>query len=120
MNKQKSQLISGLKKATIEMLLLKMLSESDMYGYHLSQELKKRSSNLYTVLEGSMYPILYRLKEQGFISLYEKRGEKRQIRVYYHLEESGREYLSQLITSYNEYTAVISFLLNSEKGDIYE
>lgn len=42
MNSLKSQLKSGLKKATIEMLLLKLLSESDMYGYQMTQELKKK------------------------------------------------------------------------------
>ena len=49
-----SNLISNYKKATIEMMLLKLLSEQDMYGYQLSQELKKRSNQNYTILEGSM------------------------------------------------------------------
>ena len=60
MEKKKLNLETTLKKATIEMLLLNLLKEQDMYGYQLSQELKKRSSGLYTILEGSMYPILYR------------------------------------------------------------
>ena len=68
MEKQKSQLLSNLKKATIEMFLLKLLSEEDMYGYQLSQELKKRSDGKYTILEGSMYPILYRLSDQSLLS----------------------------------------------------
>ena len=81
MNKNKSQLISGFKKATIEMILLKFLSESDMYGYQLTQEVKKRSNGLYTILEGSMYPILYRLTEQNFVSFQEVKTGKRQVRV---------------------------------------
>ena len=68
-----SSLVSNYKKATIEMLLLKLLSEQDMYGYQLSQQLKKRSNQYYTVLEGSMYPILYRLTDEKYISFYEKK-----------------------------------------------
>ena len=119
MNVQKSQLLAGLKKATIEMLLLHMLSESDMYGYQLSQEIKKRSSGIYTILEGSMYPILYRLTEQGYISLYEVKVGKRQTRIYYRLEASGQDYLEQLKQSYYQYTDLISFLLCAKEGDVY-
>lgn len=120
MEKIKSNLLSNLKKATIEMLLLKLLSEKDMYGYQLSQELKKRIGGSYTILEGSMYPILYRLTDQKHISFYEKKAGKRQTRVYYHLETSGLDYLKGLIQSYSDYTALISFLLHSSEGNVYE
>ena len=92
MEKKKLNLETTLKKATIEMLLLNLLKEQDMYGYQLSQELKKRSSGLYTILEGSMYPILYRLNDSGYISFFEKAG-RRQTRIYYHLEDNGLMYL---------------------------
>ena len=115
-----SNLISNYKKATIEMMLLKLLSEQDMYGYQLSQELKKRSNQNYTILEGSMYPILYRLTDEHYISFYEKKVGVRQTRVYYHLEESGISYYKGLIKSYHEYSDLIQFLLCSKEGDTYE
>ena len=117
---KKSHLETALKKATIELLLLKLLDEGDMYGYQLSGELKRRSSGRYTILEGSMYPILYRLTDSGYISFYEKKVGVRQTRVYYHLEDNGRQYLKDLLTSYRSYTQVISFLLHSREGDCYE
>lgn len=116
----KSQLTKTFKKATIEMMLLKLLSEEDMYGYQMSQELKKRSLGIYTLLEGSMYPILYRLSDQEYISFYEKKVTQRQSRIYYHLENKGSEYLKQLISDYNEFSNVISFLLSSNSGDTYQ
>ncbi len=119
MNSLKSQLKGSLKKATIEMLLLKLLSESDMYGYQMTQELKKRSCGLYTLLEGSMYPILYRLSDQKYISFYEKKITQRQSRIYYHLEEKGSEYFKKLRNDYDNFLDVISFLLNSESEDVY-
>lgn len=117
---KKSNLLTNLKKATIEMMLLKLLSEEDMYGYQLSQELKKRSNGSYTILEGSMYPILYRLSDQNHISFFEKKVGKRQTRVYYHLEESGLKYLEELKQSYSDYMDMIHFLLTSKEGDTYE
>lgn len=119
MSTKKSNLLTNLKKATIEMLLLKLLSEGDMYGYQLSQELKKRSAGSYTVLEGSMYPILYRLSDLNYISFYETKVGKRQTRVYYHLEETGRQYFRDMTQSYQNYLDIISFLLGSAEGDVY-
>lgn len=88
MEKKKLNLETTLKKATIEMLLLNLLKEQDMYGYQLSQELKKRSSGLYTILEGSMYPILYRLNDSGYISFFEKKSRQTPNT---HLLPSGRQ-----------------------------
>lgn len=119
MKKQKSLLLSNYKKATIEMLLLKMLSEKDMYGYQLAQELKKRSNGDYTIQEGSMYPILYRLSDQAFITSYEKKVGIRQTRIYYHLEKSGYDYFQDLLESYHSYTGLIQFLLSSKAGDTF-
>lgn len=116
----KSTLLSNLKKATIEMLLLKLLSEKDMYGYQLSQEFKRRSQQNYTIQEGSMYPILYRLTDKKYISFFEKKVGVRQTRVYYHLEPEGKEYLQELITSYYSFSNLIQYLLTSNEGDTYE
>ncbi len=120
MTTTKSQLISGLKKATIEMLLLRFLSESDKYGYQLCQEFKKRSTGIYTILEGSMYPILYRLTEQNYITFYEKKVGVRQVRIYYHITEEGNKYLETLVSSYREFSDIIEFLLSSNEGESYE
>ena len=47
-----------------------------------------------------MYPILYKLQDQGYISDRQVKVGKRQTRVYYHLEPAGKEYLSQLTHDY--------------------
>lgn len=120
MAKTKSQIEASLKKSTIEMMLLKLLDEGDMYGYQLAQELKRRSNGRYTILEGSMYPILYRITESGYVSFYEKKVGVRQTRVYYHLEDTGKQYFQSLLASYHDYIQVIEFLLNSKEGDCYE
>ena len=117
MDKKKSVLLSNYKKATVEMLLLKMLSEADMYGYQLAQELKKRSNGEYTLQEGSMYPILYRLSDQNRITSYEKIVGTRLSRIYYHLEPDGHDYYNELLNAYNSYTNLIQSLLSSSAGE---
>lgn len=102
----------NLKKATIEMILLNLLSEEDMYGYQLTQECKKRSDNEFTILEGSMYPILYRLEEDGFITAKTVKVGKRMTRVYYHLEKKGIQHLLELIQEYEDFIQVINSLIN--------
>ena len=93
-------LSEGIKRGTVELLILTLLKDQDMYGYQLSQELANRSNGLYTLQESSMYPTLYRLVEKGMITDRREQVGKRKIRVYYHLEETGREYLTSLRKEY--------------------
>lgn len=116
----RSVIKTNMKKATVELLLLKLLSEGDKYGYQMTQELKKRSGGQYTLLEGSMYPILYRLQDQGFISGIERKAGKRLTRVYYHLEPEGEEYYQSLQEEFSEYVELLEFLLRSKEGECYE
>ena len=95
----------------LEMLLLKILEEGDCYGYQLSQSVKKHSDGKIKIAEGTMYPILYKLEDQGFISDYKERVGKRQTRVYYHLEPSGKEHLDTLIQDYYSLIDAIESIL---------
>lgn len=94
------------KKGSIEMLTLLMLQERDIYGYQLIQLLEERSGGKLTVQEGSLYPLLYRMVESGFISCRDitvetQHGRKRN-RVLYHLEPSGRKRLVELKTEFDQ------------------
>ena len=103
---------NNFKKGSVEMLMLHILQESDCYGYEIAQNIKERSGGRITVLEGSMYPILYRLEEAGFISQYEKLVGKRRTRVYYHLEDAGKAQLESLLNDYNEVRTGIDMILH--------
>ena len=90
----------NLKRGSVDILLLTLLEEEDMYGYQISQELAKRSDGRYKLLESSMYPILYRMEDKGFISERREQVGKRKVRVYYHIEETGRAYLKEALEEY--------------------
>ena len=84
----------------IEMLFLKILEKEDCYGYQLTQSIQDITNGQIKIAEGTMYPILYKLQDQGYISDRQVKVGKRQTRVYYHLEPAGKEYLSQLTHDY--------------------
>ena len=90
----------NLKRGTVELLLLTLLQEQDMYGYQLSQELGERSEGLFVLQEASMYTILYRLVEKGLISDRQELVGRRRTRVYYHVEPDGATYLTQIRRDY--------------------
>ncbi len=101
----------GLKRGTIEIMILTLLKKEDMYGYQLCQEIAKQSRDLYLLQEGSLYPPLYRMLEKGYISDFKKKVGKRRTRVYYHLEAAGLNYLADIKTEYLSLNRGIMFAL---------
>ena len=101
----------------MELVILSLLQNSDMYGYELVEKINTNGENIFSVKEGSMYPTLYRLEEKGYITSYKKQIGKRQVRIYYHMENLGKEYYAALKNAYFEiYHAVCNILAYSE-GD---
>ena len=91
------------------MLLLKVLSEHDCYGYQITQIFKRVSDGSIVVREPSMYPILYRLQDRGLITSYNQKGNGHMERVYYHIEDAGREELKKMSVPVKD-SGIFSFL----------
>ena len=109
--------IDTMKKGSIEMLTLFLLCEEDAYGYQLVQKIKERSKGFITVQEGSFYPLLYRLADDGYITGEEvvtrmSTGRSR-MRVIYHIENAGRERLASLKKDYETVQLGIHNILDS-------
>lgn len=58
---------NGFRRGVMSMVILGLLKKEDMYGYQLVQETKKQSGGIITTQEGSLYPVLYKLLDQGLI-----------------------------------------------------
>ena len=75
-----------------ESLVLKLLSEKDMYGYEMIRTLRKRSENVFEKKAGMLYPLLHGLEGAGTLNSYEQycRGK---MRKYYSIakEQKGEE-----------------------------
>lgn len=80
----------NLMSASTTMLVLSILNEGDGYGYSIIKALEQRSENAFSLKEGTLYPILHGLENQGLVSSYEMTDSGRK-RKYYHLTDSGRK-----------------------------
>ena len=61
-------LVSG----SMTMLILKLLSEKDMYGYEMIDTLRQQSQNVFELKAGTLYPLLHSLEDKGFLTVYEQ------------------------------------------------
>lgn len=77
------------------MLILKLLEEEDMYGYQMIRRLEARSNQVFSLKEGTLYPILHGLEEQQAVESYEKCAETGRMRKYYRLTKKGGKLLKE-------------------------
>lgn len=101
------------KRATSPLVVLVLLRERDMYGYELSTEMGRRSGGRFTI--SVLYSVLYRLQEQGYITITETEVVDGRARSYYHITESGQAYLQHTLQEYFELTDVFQKLVEEEK-----
>ena len=104
-----------LKRGTLDMILLKLISLRQMYGYELVTALNQHSGELFQIKEGTLYPVLYRLEDGGFIEPRWETLSRGVPRKYYRLTESGKSQLETLATGWNKFTQVIEHLLEIEE-----
>ena len=95
---------NSFRRGVMSLVILGLLKKEDMYGYQLVQETERKSGGRITTQEGSLYPVLYKLVDQGLISDRKVLVGKRMTRVYYHLEPAGEQRLKELIREYEEVT----------------
>ena len=64
-------------KGSTTMLVLDLLKNQNMYGYEMIKKLKEKSENVFELKEGTLYPILHGLEENGFITSYWMKQQQR-------------------------------------------
>lgn len=84
----------NVRSGLVELLILELLCERDMYGYELRQMLAERTDGAYDLKEVALYGPLYRMQSRNLITCYKTMAGERRFRVYYHIEDAGREYLA--------------------------
>ncbi len=100
-------------KGSHELILLKLLSRKDMYGYQLIEEMALLSEDVFRMSQGSLYPFLHTLEERGFIDSY-ARTENGRARRYYRLTTAGREALEDKESQWSVYVKAMSRILKGE------
>lgn len=93
---KKIEIRKELKTGVLELVILALLIDREMYGYEINQELSDRSKGKVEVKEGTLYPILYRLEEKKVIEGYWEAPKGRgKPRKYYRVTPIGSEYFKR-------------------------
>ena len=102
------------KKGVLELLILVMVEKKDMYGY----ELVEKVSKVVDVSEGTIYPILKRLTNEGYFEAYTKESTEGPIRKYYHITSSGLEVMQKELIEWRKFSkSVNDFIERGTKND---
>lgn len=77
------------------LLILKLLSEREMYGYEMIQELSRRSQNAFEMKEGTLYPLLHELEQKKCVSCRVAETPGGRKRKYYAITDRGLDLLKE-------------------------
>lgn len=100
-------LLSG----SLNLLLLKLLDEQDMYGYQITETLASRSDNTFTLKAGTLYPLLHNLEKREAVVSYEKAAENGRNRKYYSITPKGRGMLEEKKAEWRIFSSSVDSVL---------
>jgi PadR family transcriptional regulator PadR len=103
-----------LKRGTIEMVLLTLLAERERYGYEIVSAIEERSGGRLEVRDGTLYPVLYRLEESGFVIPRWETQERGVPRKYYRITDEGQDEVRRLAAEWREFAAAVNAILDRE------
>jgi PadR family transcriptional regulator PadR len=109
MTDSKSDLLQG----TLDVLILKTLSPAPMHGWGISQRIQQVSEDVLQVNQGSLYPALYRLENQGWIRAEWGISENNRKAKFYELTRAGRRQLTQETESWERFSAAVARVLQT-------
>jgi transcriptional regulator len=102
---------SDLVQGTLDLLILKILALQPMHGWALSQRLRQVSGEVLQVSDGSLYPALHKLEQQGWIQAEWKPTENNRRAKFYSLTGLGRSYLDKEAANWERISTAISSVM---------
>lgn len=107
-----------MKKGVLEMLVLQLLSEKEKYGYQLICELKEKSREMFQLKEGTLYPILYRMEDDGLVtSKWSEPKGKEVSKKYYRITEEGEDTLQRLKELWDAFTRSVDGIMGRDSEE---
>lgn len=95
----------------LDLLILSVLKDKDMYGYEITKYISEVTEGIIVPKHGTMYPIIHHLIEEEYISS-ETIIFNNKARVYYHLEEKGKDYLEKITKEYDNLVKCINLIVH--------
>src|ERR1700743_2362874 len=102
---------ADLMQGTLDLLVLKILALEPLHGWALSQRLKQVSGEVLQVSDGSLYPALHKLEQQGWVKAEWKPTENNRRAKFYSLTRLGKKRLELEAASWDRISAAISGVL---------
>jgi transcriptional regulator len=99
---------SDLVQGTLDLLLLKILALEPMHGWAVSQRLTQVSGNILQVSDGSLYPALHKLEQEGWITAEWKTSDLGRRAKFYSLTRLGRKQLANESANWERLSCAIS------------
>ena len=103
----KSDLLQG----TLDLLILRTLSDGSMHGWGISQRIQQMSKDVLQVNQGSLYPALHRLEQQGLIESEWGNSENNRQAKYYQLTRDGRRQLAEETRNWERISTAVARIL---------
>lgn len=107
MNKTKNDVLQG----TLALLILKTLTRGPMHGYGITAHIQRVSHDVLRVEEGSLYPALHRMEQDGWISAEWRMSENNRRARYYRLMAAGRKQLAEVEKNWQRLTQAVANVL---------
>jgi PadR family transcriptional regulator, regulatory protein PadR len=106
---------SDLVQGTLDLLLLKILALEPLHGWAIGQRLKQVSGEVLQVSDGSLYPALHKLEQQGWITAEWKPSENNRRAKFYSLTRLGRRQLGKEAANWDRLSTAISGVVRLEE-----
>ncbi len=108
---------SDLLRGNTDSLLLSLINEQGQtYGYKLIKEIERRSQGYFRFREGTVYPALRKLENDGLIEGEWKRLPNGQERRYYTMTPKGREFLLKKLEMWKSFSSAMALILKPSQG----
>jgi PadR family transcriptional regulator PadR len=107
---------ADLVQGTLDLLILKIIALEPMNGWAIGLRLKQLSSDVLQVSEGSLYPALHKLEQEGWISAEWKQSENNRRAKFYSLTRPGRRQLEREAASWNRLSKAISTVIHLQEA----
>ena len=102
-----------LKRGSLELIVLHLLTPGEAYGYEIVSKLTAQTNGALEVTDGTLYPVLYRLERNGFVTVRWETPERGVPRKYYRLTSAGRDELTRLTEEWRTFADAMTKLLRS-------
>jgi transcriptional regulator len=103
----------GLMQGTLDMLILKAVSLGSLHGYGVLLRIQQISGDQLAILQGSLYPALYRLEHQGLIASEWGESDNNRRAKFYRLTAAGRKQLRAETEKWNRMVALMAGILST-------